>query len=308
MKSALKSAVRGVGHCLLTPLEVHLLRNAPAPQWPHLFIVGAPRSGTSLFYELMVTRFQLCFFSNLSHRFYKTPAAASWLGRRIINNRSALYESDYGNIAGWSAPNEGGWIWLRWLEDGPWVDERAISDLPLSDMRSTLASISGLFDAPFINKNVMHSNRIRLLNAIFPGCLFLEVQRDPLATARSIIRAQKRMRGPKQQSDHWWSVRPSNAGGTDLVDRTIRQVSGVSFDIVNDCAFLGGERLHTISYEDLCADPEAELSRVRQFLEHHNFVLTDRNPVPRRFELHASKPLSLEDERRLQELKTEGAA
>ncbi|PWE33030.1 hypothetical protein DDZ14_08050, partial [Maritimibacter sp. 55A14] len=244
MSGRAKSAVRGAVHAALGPMEARLLARQTGPaRWPHVFILSAPRSGTSLFYELMVTRYRFAYFSNLAHRFWKTPVAASRLGRRLIDRHKAAYRSDYGHIAGWSAPNEGGWIWQRWLADGPWCDETALPSLPVAEMRATLGAMSDLFDAPFVNKNVMHSNRVRLLDAIFPGCLFIEVRRDRADTARSIIRAQERDKGPARSPDEWWSVRPSDAGGADLVERACRQVAGVAADIARDCAHIGQDRL-----------------------------------------------------------------
>ncbi len=51
------------------PDETRLLARHPEPIHPPVFIMGPPRSGTSLFYELLVTRYDLAFFSNLAHPF-----------------------------------------------------------------------------------------------------------------------------------------------------------------------------------------------------------------------------------------------
>lgn len=302
MKGLAKSLVRGTVHTVLAPMEARMLAGQSGARWPHIFILGPPRSGTSLFYELMVTSFRYAYFSNLAHRFYKTPLAASRLGQRLITTHKAAYQSDYGHISGWAAPNEGGWIWQRWLEDGPWIDERKLPDLPAREIQATLAGMSAISDAPFVNKNVMHSNRIRLLDALFPGCLFIEVHRDAKDTARSIIRAQRRAKGPKQHSDEWWSVRPSNAGGKTMLERACRQVTGVSLDIQRDCSHVGQDRLFTVDYNALCTSPKQMLLRVAGFLESHGVPADLCNPVPEQFAIHMSKPLTPEEEARLDEM------
>ncbi|WP_420587357.1 sulfotransferase [Ruegeria sp.] len=310
MKTAAKSAIRATVHAALAPVEARLLAHQPQAKWPHIFILGAPRSGTSLFYELMVTQFRLAYFTNLAHRFYKTPLAVTKLGTPFMARHKPAYHSDYGHISGWAAPNEGGWIWQRWLEDGPWADESSVEKLPADEIRSTLAGMSRLSAAPFINKNVMHSNRVRLLNALFPGCLFLEVRRDAADTARSIIRAQRRNKGPQPDQQEWWSVRPSNAGGNTDIERACRQVSGVEQDIERDCAHIGADRHLRVDYADICADPKTALSKVARFLEGHIVPMQHLNqfPVPQRFELHPSKPLSHEDEAALGDLLADTAA
>ncbi|NOD78617.1 MULTISPECIES: sulfotransferase [unclassified Ruegeria] len=301
MKALAKSITRSTVHTLLAPFESRMIAQHPIARWPHVFILGAPRSGTSLFYELMTTGFEFAYFSNLAHRFYKTPLAATRLGGWMIAPHSPAYQSDYGHISGWAAPNEGGWIWQRWLEDGPWTDERVLPTLPVDEIRATLAGMSALAEAPFINKNVMHSNRVRLLDALFPSCLFLEVRRDASDTARSIIRAQRRNKGPKPDQQAWWSVRPSNAGGDTLIERACRQVLGVAQDIERDCAHIGPDRHLRVDYEALCANPEHTLKDVARFLRPHGLPVTPRAdaPVPTGFTLRASKPLAEDEEAQL---------
>ncbi|WP_377194785.1 sulfotransferase [Ruegeria meonggei] len=298
MKALAKSALRGTVHTVLAPIEAQMLSRHPEAKWPHIFILGAPRSGTSLFYELMTTQFAFAYFTNLAHRFYKTPLAATRIGRPFISRHKPAYQSDYGHISGWAAPNEGGWIWQRWLEDGPWVDESRIVELPVGEIRSTLAGMSYLSAAPFINKNVMHSNRVRLLDALFPGCLFLEVQRDARDTARSIIRAQRRNKGPETDEDEWWSVRPSNASGDTDIERACHQVLGVAQDIEHDCAYVGADRHFRVDYAALCTNPQNILSDVAQFLSDRNVptLPLKQDPAPETFSLRPSKPLSPEDE------------
>ena len=298
MRSLAKTIARGAAHAVLTPLEVRMLARQPVAQWPHIFILGAPRSGTSLFYELMVTRFEFAYFSNLAHRFYKTPLTATRIGRWLIARHTPVYQSDYGHISGWAAPNEGGWIWQRWLKDGPWTDERILPSLPVAEIRATLAGMSMLGRAPFINKNVMHSNRVRLLDALFPGCLFLEVRRDASDTARSIIRAQRRNKGHKRDYEGWWSVRPSNAGGDTDIERACRQVTGVAQDIESDCAHIGADRHFKVNYETLCANPEHVMSDVALFLYRHDIQVAQRphSPVPDSFTLRTPQPLAEKEE------------
>ncbi len=304
MKAFAKSAIRGTVHTVLTPFENRILARQSAPQWPHVFILGAPRSGTSLFYELMTAGFEFSYFSNLAHRFYKTPLAATWLGARLIPAHTPVYQSEYGHISGWGAPNEGGWIWQRWLEDGPWTDERGLASLPVTEIRATLAGVSALSGAPFINKNVMHSNRVRLLDALFPNCLFIEVRRDAKDTARSIIRAQRRNKGPVRDHEEWWSVRPSNAGGDTDIERACRQVTGVAQDIERDCTHIGTERHFRVGHEALCANPRHFLAAVAEFLTQNGVPITPRpnDAIPDRFTTRTSKPLAPEEEATLDQM------
>ena len=43
---------------------------------------------------------------------------------------------------------------------------------------------------PFVNKNVLHSVHMMVLDRIFPGCLFIELNRKPVDNVRSIVQAR----------------------------------------------------------------------------------------------------------------------
>jgi Sulfotransferase family len=212
MKRFIKSAAQTAVHGALLPLE-HLLlaKHGANSRWPHIFIVGAPRSGTSLFYELIITRLQLAYFSNAAHRFFKTPAAATLLARPKIRTWSGDYSSRYGHVEGWWAPNEGGHIWRRWIDEHVGVDHAVPDDARYQDMRRTLNAISNILSAPFVNKNVMHSNRLIFMDQQFPRCVFIEIDRNPADTVRSIVRAQRNSGGPALDPANWWSVKPTLA-------------------------------------------------------------------------------------------------
>jgi len=297
VKRAFIGAVRAIGHAALSPIE-RSLAGDEAMAAPPIFIVGPPRSGTSLVYEAMITRYRFAYMSNLAHRFFLTPVAATWLGRRAITGWRGDFVNHYGHIEGWGAPNEGGWIWRRWLADGDWRDESGRSTIDVVAMRRVIAGLSRAIGAPFLNKNVMHSNRMRLIDAIWPGALFIEVRRDPRENARSIIRAERREGGPEPDADHWWSVRPSIAprylGGSDI-DRAAAQVLGVRADIARDAATLPAGNLFALDYARFCDRPEFVLGEVADWLSGHGIAVHLRGTVPERFGPE-SRPLDDQDE------------
>jgi len=298
MRKLAIGAARAVGHAALWPLE-RALANDAAMASPPIFIVGPPRSGTSLVYEALVTRYRFAFMSNLAHRFYLTPVGASWLGRPAIDRWRGNFTSRYGHIAGWGAPNEGGWIWRRWLIDGDWQDESTAEILPLADMRRTVAGLAHAMNAPFVNKNVMHANRLRLMNAIWPNALFIEVRRAPKDNIRSIVRAERKAGGPAPDAGGWWSVRPSIAPqyvGADDVTRAVAQVLGVRSDIECDGAVIGPARIFRVEHEQLCLDPRRTLDGIAQWLSDFGVRITERGQIPERFENRSSAPLPAHDE------------
>ncbi|MFV0643346.1 MAG: sulfotransferase [Sphingomonadaceae bacterium] len=271
---------------------------------PPIFIIGAPRSGTSLLYELMVTNFRFSYISNLAHRFYLTPISASRIGRSAIHKWSGNFTSRYGHISGWGAPNEGGWIWRRWLEDGAWSDGANLPSGTGAGLQALVTGLSSVLDAPFLNKNTMHSSRLLLLDRIWPDALFIEVRRDPVENARSIIRAERQAGGPARDRQGWWSVRPllaSKMAGKCAIERASMQVLGVTHDIVRDMAEIGPDRLITIDYASLCMDCPRQMERIGDFLFRNGVIPEYRNPVPDHFTVSPSCPLGEREENLLSE-------
>lgn len=50
---------------VMWPLEQVLRRQARQPEAPACFVIGPPRAGTSLPYELVVRRFHVAYLSNV---------------------------------------------------------------------------------------------------------------------------------------------------------------------------------------------------------------------------------------------------
>jgi len=294
MKRAAVKAMRACGHLAMHQLEQRLMHAQPSDH-PTIFIIGAPRSGTSLLYELMVMRMRFAYLSNAAHRFPQTPLAASYLCKHAIERWRGNFTSRYGHISGWGAPNEGGAVWLRWLAEDGWSESQHLDREHAKALRCLTAGLSKILEAPFLNKNVMHSVRIRLINQVWPDALFIEVRRGTLDNARSIVRAQR----AQKSYEEWWSVRPklsqSYLGASDTV-RAIAQVVGCASDIEEDCSAIGEARLHRVHYAKLCANPRDTLDQLGAFLKKNGAAISIRGDVPERFPISPSAVLSMQDE------------
>jgi hypothetical protein len=277
--------MRGLIMAALAPIEKWKLGQQSGEFGPACFILGPPRSGTTLLYELMLTRYQFAYLSNLAHRFYLTPVAATLLGRRGIQQWQGSFESAYGHIEGWAAPNEGGWIWNRWFPEESYLSEDRAAALPVETIRPTIQSLCNVLDAPFLNKNVMHSVHMRLLDAIFPGCLFVHLQRDPAENMRSILRARANEGGPALRED-WWSVKPRhwdryrNSGNA---VQAAAQVLHIHREIALDAKHLGLERRIVVDYADVCARPKDTIDRIGNFMTTAGVELRDHAGLPDEF-------------------------
>ena len=286
VKSITVAAPRVLAMGLLGPLERRRLERVGEARPAPVFIVGPPRSGTTLLYELLATRFRVAYISNLAHRLFRTPCAATALGRRVIERHRGRYRSRHGHVAGWGAPSEGGWIWTRWLprDEAASLDHLAMAER--DEIRRTIAALQGALSGPFIAKSVAHSVQIPALRSVFPRATFIEMRRNPIENIKSILRYRRDV-APPHGAEQWRSVRPPgwmSYRNADLVTQACAQLRLTQRAIHDGLALDGTQRRLTVSYEDLCGNPEHELRRVATYLEAQGLIVRDRRRVPDRFE------------------------
>lgn len=171
--------------------------DAPAP----LFIVGAPRSGTSLLYKALCLHPAASYISNWVQRFPRVPQlaalnrAAQLLPRM---QRAAWFGADgnayvYGGHRPWVVrafpmPAEGESMYAqcgipRFPPDSPGTERHRQQ----TALRSAFAEIERHGGGRFlVNKRIANNHRIALLRESFPAARFVEIIRDGRAVAYSL--------------------------------------------------------------------------------------------------------------------------
>jgi hypothetical protein len=266
----------------LRALELQALRESAGRiprSAPPVFIVGSPRTGSTLFYQLLTQRFRVGYVSNLAALFFKSLSVGIRLHQHIFGDRPHnSFTSYYGRTAGWAAPSECGKFWYQWFpDDRHFVSADEWRPGRYARLRDTLAVISQTLRTPFVFKNLTCGQRLQVLPRIFPEARYLFIVRDPLHTAESILARRQRNGGDKQQ---WSSVRPSNF--QDLAElpypvQVAAQVYWTGRQIREDLSRLPADRSLTIRYEDLCSDVTGELDRVASFLRSAGASLAERD-------------------------------
>lgn len=251
---------------------------------PPIFVVGAPRSGSTLLYQLLVVRFDVGYLSNLHCRFFGAPSLVErTVGRRL--RPPAVFSSRYGATRGLAAPSECGAYWYRFFRKSPQHVPLAEADpARLRDLRASVRALGDAAGRPLVFKNLLNSLRLEPLGAALPEALFLVIRRDPAANARSILAARRAIHGDESG---WWSAEPP--GLERLRDRPpLEQAAGQVEEIAGlvEAArgALGADRFLDVGYERLCADPRAALGQISGFAADRGVELAVRGPVPARFD------------------------
>jgi hypothetical protein len=255
----------------------------PLPQKP-IFVVGAPRSGSTLLYQLLVVRFDVAYLSNLHCRFFGAPA----LVERAVGKRLRPpddFSSRFGSTQGLAAPSECGPYWYRFFRKSPQHVSLVDADpAQLERLRQSVRAFAGAAGRPLVLKNLVNSVRLAPLAAALPEALFVVVRRDEADTAASILAGRRAVHADESE---WWSVEPPQLERLRALppeEQALEQVRAIESLVEETKEEIGRERFLDLRYEELCADTHRALGSIAAFAERHGVDLRIRRDVPARFE------------------------
>ncbi|MBE9207149.1 sulfotransferase [Nostoc sp. LEGE 06077] len=247
---------------LLIPLQ-NKFENQPVVQVnePIILILGTQRSGSTLLSQILASRLNIGYPSNLMARFYETPAVGAFMQRILIGDRfheCRQYKSQHGVTNRIEEPHEFGYFWSRHLgvcDDVHEPDEQDLEKVNLEKLTEELNAIVNVFAQPVIFKCLLCDFFIPVLNQI-PNVFFIDLQRNLVDVAESVWRVRQERLG---SVDKWWSFRTRNYPTLKELppeQQIAGQLLATRHSITRDLAQVSNERKMVISYEELVQAPE----------------------------------------------------
>lgn len=234
-----------------------------------VFVVGTGRSGSTVFFDILARHPSVAWLSSLAQRYPRYPA----LNELLMQLRSyPLIDALLGRRFG---PSEAYPFWERNCPgfSNPYRDLRAEDVTPgaAANIRTAIARTVTGNRHRFLAK-ITGWPRVRYLREVFPHALFIEVTRDPCATASSLL-----------EVPFWdgWRGPPNWRRGTLPDDlHAIWRQEGESFTALAVIEYvmvhramascresLPAEQLHTVCYSRLCSDPVDVFRKVVEFCQ-----------------------------------------
>jgi hypothetical protein len=240
--------------------------------FPPLFIVGVPRSGTTMVYQIITYQFKVAYFTPVMDYLYGIPNILFRLLKPYLKRPKPLFQSNYGKVKGLLSPSETGTIWYRWF---PWDDlnshflrisENEIYDDCYQNLKLNILSISTVMQRPLAIKCVYLGMVINILSQLFPHARFIHVHRDSLITIQSLYIARKK----QADSLKWWSVKPpqyNQIRQKPLLQQTVEQVYYTDKTIREELNESAKERTFHIDYEKICQTPHQTMQDLEDWLK-----------------------------------------
>lgn len=238
----------------------HRVRGAPI-----IFIVGVPRTGTTLLYQLMARHLDVVYISNAVARYWLAPL---WALQRAESEAGIELQSHLGRTEGDAAPHEFGWFWGYHapVRGSHRQTESELDAFDWDSIASELEAISGWAERPLVVKSLPAVDyHIARFARELPGSRFIHATRDPRFTAQSLLESRRKRYGDEKT---WWSIRPRDVDAwldRDPIEQVAHQIEDISRHIEEGLATLPSNRVTSIPYEDLLENPVAEISRIARF-------------------------------------------
>lgn len=266
-------------------LDRHFAKTKPSDS-EALFVVGLPRSGTTLAYELVVQAFRVAFFSKIFNYSFGMPNLTTRLLSGFMKNPHARFRSDYGNIPGFFTPAENHNFWRTWFSEDPqlghYVAATSIHDDDVLNMNTVLGSIRSIAGLPFVFKDVYLSLSLDAVFRKIERSKVLVIHRERESVAASIFKKRAELGAQSP----WWSIRPPYTDR--ILDRNL--VEQVAFQCVRSEQLLERQlsnadptRYRIVDYAALCESPRDFVKQMHEWLG-PAFELRENSNIPQRFD------------------------
>lgn len=236
-----------------------------------IFVIGAPRTGSTILYQVITKIGNVTYIDNLAKYFFKHLSFGIALSHLLFRNKKHhSFASNLGrsNKLDLRAPSECGQFWYRWLpKSDHFADSMTITNESKDEIRTIVNKTIKRYQKSFLFKNLNAGQRIALLIEIFPHATFIWCKRNPVYTAQSIFAARKKLQIP---SNTWWSIKPKNYRGLlplPEAQKVVQQVFYLEQQIHNDLARLvPKEQYHIVSFEQFKQTPKKVLQDISQVI------------------------------------------
>ena len=252
---------------------------------PPIFIIGAPRSGTTLVYQVLVKEFNLLYFSNLTNVFYGAPCMSTILFKSKLGHIDDNFSNNFGYIEGLFSPSEAGPLNEKWFE---YENKQA---------KQCINSLISKCSLPIVLKNIHNITRIVNILKLFPNSLIIHVDREKYFNAQSIILNTKSY----DQIDRFYN-KISDRQTNDYYEKAIETIN-YSKRLKNRLNTTNKNNLITINYEEFCETPDDFIRNIYSWFLHKNIILNRRHSTNKlSFKISNKNKLSPKETNHLKEL------
>ena len=254
-------------------LDKFFLKKEPE-QVNKIFILGAPRTGSTFFSNLLCSSLNIGYFSNLDILFPLSGYSSNFI--KFKRPKNLTKKNYYGSTNEIFSPDEAYLFWRhfypRRVHD---YNTRPITNKEIQRINSRISQVTiNKGSKVFVGKNLEMSLR---LNSITKANIdaYIVLFRNPNKIFESILKGRKDIMGSEKI---WWSMRPRKY--LDLIKENIStQIELQVYEVylhIYDYFSNSNENFYIIDYEKICSEPEKIINSLLVDLESRLKIKIDK--------------------------------
>jgi hypothetical protein len=291
--------------------EQEAVSNSIEPKLPTIFVVGAPRCGTTLMMQWLANLNCFAYPTNLLSRFYKAPYIGGLIQKLLtdpayqyqdelfnLRGREAKFESKLGKTKGALQPNGFWFLWRRFIpnEEIRALTEAEVKRIDTEGLLTAIASIERAFRKPVAMKGKILQYNSKFMSNLLPKSIFIHVNRKLFYNAQSILESREEYYGDIK---NWYGGKPPKY--EKILDKSpfeqvVEQVRQTNKSIRRELADLADTRVVRVGYEDFCSEPSKIYSNLKKCFMSSKFDLPENYEGPDSFT--PTNNIRLESDRR----------
>ena len=268
------------------------------PNLPLIFIVGCPRSGSTVLHQWLANLGVFAYPTNLLSRFYQAPYLGAIIQELITNPKfdyqgelfdlkqnESTYSSLLGKTKGALSPHGFHSFWRRFFHytEIQFLTDEELVDFDKVTFLSELAAMEHVFKKPLAFKSLFLSWNISFIHQILSNAVFLYISRDPIYNTQSLLQARMDYYGSMET---WYSYKPLEYHELQLLD-PYSQVAGQIFymnkAIKDQLSSINERHWLNIDYSIFCRFPESIYYQLTQKMKMNGFEMDQAYEGPGEF-------------------------
>lgn len=255
-----------------------------------IFVVGPPRSGSTLVYQALCRSLEVSYVSNLMSLLPRFIARLAPFSLRHAPAADAPFEAgEYGFLPGLFSPSEAGKVMDKWFAGGT---DRAFRDA----VRRSIAGMGRCTGRPLLVKCASLALKLETILEVLPNARVVILTREPAFVVQSLLLGKT---DTDLAADRWEGIDPPGseahrAAGSEA--ETAWQIAEILRMIERDAAKARPECVSRMTYEEFCADPRSTVRRIAGELR---IGCAAADALPARFEISRQRRVSEESWQRI---------
>lgn len=219
---------------------------------PLICILAAPRSGSTLAYQVLCDAFENNHLTNFANLLFATPTLSFKIQSLFDDRIKSSYNSSHGFVSGLFGEAEGLKFWEYWLNQ-ILQETDDLNKNKLSELHSRLKKVN---TKPFITGYLGHPFSIDVLRKEFKSILFIHLERDLLANSYSLFNFY----GDNNKMLSATPISCKKKEYSNNYERCVDQIITINSIIREQTS----DDFINITYEEICINPNSIIAKIQR--------------------------------------------